>query len=96
MSFRTTPEPPRPRLTARDGAIVGTPGYIAPEQFEGKEATPATDIYALGIVLFECVTGQRPFLAEPRGKDAILKAKNPARVSAIQPGVPRRFDEVGI
>jgi eukaryotic-like serine/threonine-protein kinase len=46
-------------LTASHG-IVGTPAYMAPEQLEGRQATPATDIYALGLVIFEMLTGVRP------------------------------------
>jgi tRNA A-37 threonylcarbamoyl transferase component Bud32 len=43
------------------GQIIGTPHYISPEQAEGKPATPASDIYALGVVLYECLAGRRPF-----------------------------------
>jgi len=43
------------------GDILGTPAYMAPEQVEGGKVTAAADIYALGVVLFEMVTGQRPF-----------------------------------
>lgn len=46
------------------GLLLGTPAYMAPEQVEGKAATPASDVYALGVVLFEMVTGVRPFQAE--------------------------------
>jgi eukaryotic-like serine/threonine-protein kinase len=77
-----------------DGAIIGTPGYIAPEQFSGKEATPSTDVYALGVVLYECVTGQRPFSEEPQVGLSFARAKDSIRLSSIQPRVPRRFDEV--
>ena len=50
------------RLT-HDGQLLGTPHYLAPELIEGTEATPASDIYALGCVLYECVVGQPPFAA---------------------------------
>ena len=45
----------------RTGEMLGTPAFMAPEQVTGKEITPATDIYALGVVMFEMVTGRLPF-----------------------------------
>ncbi|MGH2542948.1 MAG: serine/threonine-protein kinase, partial [Ardenticatenaceae bacterium] len=46
------------------GGVIGTPAYIAPEVWEGKEATPRTDVYALGCVLFEMVVGEPFFKGE--------------------------------
>ena len=52
-------------LTGEAG-VLGTPEYMAPEQVTGGEVTPATDIYALGVVLYEMVTGELPFVADTR------------------------------
>ena len=49
----------------RTGALVGTTGYLAPERVSGRPATVASDLYALGIVGYECLTGHPPFQGEP-------------------------------
>ena len=47
--------------TTAEGAIIGTPEYMSPEQVEGEEADPRSDIYALGVILFEMLVGRAPF-----------------------------------
>jgi len=49
----------------RPGMLIGTPAYLAPERVAGVPATPAADLYALGIVAFQCLTGRLPFDGEP-------------------------------
>jgi serine/threonine-protein kinase len=48
-------------VLTKPGQLVGTLDYLAPELFRGQEATPATDVYALGCVVFECLAGKPPF-----------------------------------
>src|SRR5215467_3697828 len=54
-----------PRLAPK-GAVFGTPEYMAPEQARGEEATPQSDLYALGVLFFEMLTGQLPFRSNDR------------------------------
>ena len=48
----------------KGGLVMGTAQYLAPEQAAGREAVPASDVYALGVVAFECLAGRRPFDGE--------------------------------
>lgn len=60
------------------GQIVGTPHYISPEQAEGRPATHASDIYALGVVLYECLAGRRPFAGDSPVTIALAHMRDPA------------------
>ncbi|MFC5749481.1 serine/threonine-protein kinase [Actinomadura rugatobispora] len=66
------------------GGIMGTPAYMAPEQWQGAPATPATDVYAATCVFFECVTGRKPYGAATQGE---LRAQHMAAPIPID-GVP--------
>ena len=81
-------------LTA-EGSIVGTCQYMAPEQLEGKEPDARTDIFALGAILYEMLTGQRAFTGKSQASliAAILSAE-PAPPSKLQPLTPPALDRV--
>ncbi len=72
----------------REGAIIGTLQYMAPEQVEGKKADARTDIFAFGSVLYEMVTGQRAFEGKSQASliGAILKDEPPS-ISSAPPAV---------
>ncbi|WP_139979738.1 protein kinase domain-containing protein [Nocardioides litoris] len=61
----------------RTGAVMGTPQYLSPEQAEGRPATAASDVYALGIVAFECLAGYRPFDKESSVATALAHVREP-------------------
>jgi tRNA A-37 threonylcarbamoyl transferase component Bud32 len=77
------------------GLSMGTPDYMSPEQAAGETVTPQTDVYALGIVVFEMLTGQLPFRADTPAA-MLLKHINtdPPSPRAIDPSVPAALDTV--
>jgi predicted ATPase len=75
--------------------LIGTPGYMAPEQVLGGRVTPATDIYALGVVLFEMLSGHLPFEGETPLATALLRVSQPPpRLSSRLPGVDPTWEAV--
>jgi dipeptidyl aminopeptidase/acylaminoacyl peptidase len=57
--------------------VTGSPAYIAPEQIRGKQQTPQTDLYSLGVVLYEMLTGQQPFAVETAPQFIIKHLNDP-------------------
>jgi serine/threonine protein kinase len=76
------------RLTRSD-ELVGTPDYMAPEQSEPGALTAAADIYAFGLIIYEMLTGQRPFLKGPTPLATVLlrKEKPPRPLQDLLPAV---------
>lgn len=67
MDFGIAKDPQRETLT-QEGMTIGTPSYMSPEQVTGEKIDPRTDIFSLGVLLYECLSGQRPFVGSTPGE----------------------------
>jgi len=77
------------------GDVLGTPEYMAPEQIEGNPVTPATDVYALGLVAYEMLTGVRPFTGNTPMAVAITRLSQPPKPPrAVVRSIPVEWDRV--
>ncbi len=77
----------------RTGSTVGTTGYLAPEQIQGKEAGPRSDLYSLGCLVFEMLTGKTPFIGENELAVRWAHAQDPRPlVSQVLPALGHRYD----
>src|SRR5208283_2666288 len=84
-----------PEARTTEGTILGTPQYMAPEQYEGKEADARSDIFAFGCVVYEMVTGKRCFDGKTRASlIAAVLAGEPPPMSAIQPVTPAALERL--
>jgi tetratricopeptide (TPR) repeat protein len=81
-------------LTAT-GTILGTAGYLSPEQAQGGRATSASDLYSLGVVAFELLTGERPYRRDSMTAEAAAHVNEPVpSASERKPGLPPALDDV--
>ncbi len=93
-ALTSQPTEPRKDLT-QEGTILGTVQYMSPEQLEGKEADPRSDIFAFGAVLYEMATGRKAFEGtSPASLIAAILSREPPSISSIQPTTPPALDRL--
>jgi serine/threonine protein kinase len=81
--------------TAQDGIVLGTPDFMSPEQIKGEETDPTTDIYSLGIIFYEMVTGKLPFISDSP-TELLHKHLNvaPEPPSKLNPQIPPQLEKI--
>jgi tetratricopeptide (TPR) repeat protein len=92
-----TPDGEPPGCCTESGALLGTPGYMAPEQAGGhsKAIGPAVDVYALGAILYEALTGRPPFQAAGVLETLEqVRTREPVSPGRLQPGLPRDLETI--
>ncbi|MGQ0616186.1 MAG: protein kinase domain-containing protein [Acidimicrobiia bacterium] len=81
-------------LTAT-GVTLGTAKYLAPEQVEGGAADVRSDVYALGVVLYEAICGRPPFAADSEAATALARLhQDPLKPRNVRAGIPKRLEDV--
>jgi serine/threonine-protein kinase len=79
----------------KTGTVLGTAGYLSPEQAQGERATAASDRYALAVVAFELLTGRRPFAADTTTAEAVAHIQAPIpSAHELNAALPREVDAV--
>jgi tetratricopeptide (TPR) repeat protein/TolB-like protein/tRNA A-37 threonylcarbamoyl transferase component Bud32 len=95
LALRSTKESNPAAPVTGSGDVMGTPAYMSPEQVEGKDLTPASDVYSLGLVLYQMVTGTRAFEDNTPLAMAVRRIKeNPPPPRTLVPDLDRQWESV--
>jgi WD40 repeat protein/tRNA A-37 threonylcarbamoyl transferase component Bud32 len=83
------------RAITRAGTVMGTPEYMAPEQLEGERVSRAVDVYSLGVILYELLTGRVPLQGATFGDTMMMALREePVPPRRLQPGIPRDLETI--
>jgi serine/threonine-protein kinase len=79
----------------RQKVVWGSPHYFSPEQAQGKNPTTASDVYSIGIVLFEMLTGRLPFMGNDQQELALAHIRQPVpHIQEFNPQIPEQLDRI--
>jgi len=85
----------QPQSNEREAVVWGSPHYFSPEQARGERPTAASDVYSIGIVMFEMLTGRLPYLGASQHELALAHLREPVpRVSEVVKGIPEELDNL--
>jgi len=92
----TTPESEAPDIDAQSNRF-GTTAYMAPEQFAVRRSSEQSDIFALGVILYETITGQHPFVVpnmDPKVVPTAIQSTQAARLTVVRPDLPEELEAI--
>jgi eukaryotic-like serine/threonine-protein kinase len=78
----------------KEGSVLGTPSYMSPEQLRGEPIDPRSDVWSLGVVIFEMITGRRPFLGEPSDMVARILRDDPPSMRSLIHDLPQPVESL--